>query len=301
MADEQLFAVPGMSGDERVRVFRRVFDEAGEFEGMEVDAYVALTERHVVVLDTMLCPGDVSIMMQAVQGELEGRAALGVDSHADWDHAWGNAYFTGAHAAPIIAHEHSLTRLQSDEAKRELAEFQQRYSIFHDVRLIPPTITFSDGLTIHGGDLTIELLSAPGHHLDQIVAWIPELRLLLAFDAVERPLPLIEGADCVPHMFRTLERLIALQPERVLCSHGNSTSPQLVKENLAYLREIEWRGRLLLQRRRPTDEELERSSLLIDYSFDEVIPGSGEKVDRAFYSGAHENNVRAILRWLMSS
>ena len=74
-----------------------------------------------------------------------------------------------------------------------------------------------------------------------------------------------------------------------------------MKENLAYLREIERRGRLLLQRRRPTDEELERSSLLIDYSFDEVIPGSGEKVDRAFYSGAHENNVRAILRWLMSS
>ncbi len=261
MADEQLFAVPGLSGDERVRVFRRVFDAAGEFEGMEVDAYVAITERHVVVLDTMLCPGDVSIMMQAV--------------------------------------EYCLTRLQSGEARRELAEFQQRYSIFHDVRLIPPTITFSDGLTIHGGDLTIELLAAPGHHLDQIVAWIPELRLLLAFDAVERPLPLIEGADCVPHMFRTLERLIALQPERVLCSHGNSTSPQLVKENLAYLREIERRGRLLLQRRQPTDEELERSSLLIDYSFDEVIAGGGEKVDRAFYSGAHENNVRAILRWLM--
>ncbi len=232
-------------------------------------------------------------------GELEGRALLCVDSHADWDHAWGNAYFTGTRAAPIIAQEHCLTRLQSAEARAELADFQQRYSIFHDVRLVPPTITFTEKLTIHGGDLTIELLAAPGHHLDQIVAWMPELRLLLAFDAVERPLPLIEGADCVPHMFGTLERLIALQPERVLCSHGNTTSPQLVKENLAYLREIERRARSLLQRHRPTNEELEQSSPLIDYPFDEVIAGSSEKVDRTFYAGAHENNVQAVLRWLM--
>ena len=299
MIEEQLYAVPGMSGDERVRVFRRVFDAAGEFEGMEVDAYVVITDRCVVVLDTMLGPADVSVMMQAVQSELEGRAVLCVDSHADWDHAWGNAYFTGIHAAPIIGHEHCRTRLQSAEARAELAEFQQRYSIFSDVRLVPPTITFSERLAIQGGDLTIDLLTAPGHHLDQIVAWIPELRLLLAFDAVERPLPIIDGVEGVPHMFRTLGRLIELQPERVLCSHGNATSPQLVKENLAYLREIERRGQSLLQRHRPTDEELEQSSLLLAYSFDEVIADSSEKVDSTFYSGAHENNVQVILRWLM--
>src|SRR5690348_1988353 len=216
MSQEQLFPVPGMSGDERVRVFRRVFNMTGEIEGMEVDAYIVVSERYVVVLDTMLCPADVAGMMSFVADELAGRTVLCVDSHADWDHAWGNAYFTGERAAPIIAHDYCRTRLQSKEEADGLAEFQQNDALFRDVRLVPSTITFARSMTIHGGDLTIELKAAPGPHPDQVMAWMPELRLLLAFDAVERPLPLMDDQRCVPDMIPTLEALLALQPERVL-------------------------------------------------------------------------------------
>lgn len=301
MSQAHLFPVPGMAGDERVRVFRRVFDMADEMEGIEVDAYIVISERYVVVLDTMLCPADVAGMMSFVAGELPGRTVFCVDSHADWDHAWGNAYFTGERSAPIIAHDACRTRLQSQEAARELAEFQRSYALFRDVRLVPPTITFSRDMTIHGGDLTIELKSAPGHHPDQIVAWIPELRLLLAFDAVEKPLPLIDDLRCVPDMFATLAHLAGVQAERVLCSHGKSTDPQLVAANLHYMREIERRSRLLLQRRRPAEEELEHASALIGYPFDEVIAGVDGPIDHTFYRQGHENNIRAILRWLMET
>lgn len=301
MSKEPLFPVVGTSGDERVRVFRRAFDITGELEGMEVDAYIVISERYVVVLDTMLCPADVAGMMSFVADELPGRAVLCVDSHADWDHAWGNAYFTGEQSAPIIAHDYCRTRLQSREAVDELAEFQHSYTLFGDVRLVSPTLTFAQSMTIHGGDLTIELIAAPGHHPDQIVAWIPELRLLLAFDAVEKPLPLMNDQRCVPDMFTTLERLVALQAERVLCSHGKSTSPQLVADNLHYVREIERRSRLLLQRHRPSEDELEHASALIDYPFDEVIAGVDGQIDRTFYGQGHENNIRAVLRWLMNA
>jgi glyoxylase-like metal-dependent hydrolase (beta-lactamase superfamily II) len=156
-------------------------------------------------------------------------------------------------------------------------------------------------MVIHGGDLTIELQAAPGHHPDQIVAWMPELRLLLAFDAVERPLPLMDDQRCVPDMFTTLERLVALHPARVLCSHGKSTSPQLVAANLRYAREIERRSRLLLQRHRPSGEELDRASALIGYPFDEVVAGVDGQIDRTFYGQGHENNIRAVLSWLMNA
>jgi len=289
-----------MSMDERVRVFRRTFHGLKEFESMEVDAYIVITDRHVIVLDTLLCPEDVSIMMQSVNKELRGRSLLCIDSHADWDHAWGNCYFTGENIAPIIAHDHCLTRLQSTEAYNELLDFQQLSSTFKNVFLLPPTITFNQHFTIHDSNLTIELLHAPGHHLDQIVAWIPELRLLLAFDAVEKPLPLIEGVDCVPHMFNTLEHLIALQPLRVLCSHGKTTSPDQVKQNLAYIREIEWRCKSLLQKRQPEPEELVHISELINYSFDEVVGKTTGTIDRTFYAQAHDNNCQAIMKWLMN-
>lgn len=290
-----------ISPDERVRVFRRTFHDVKVFEGMEVDAYIVITDRHVILLDTMLCPEDVSVMMEAVKNKLRGRSLLCIDSHADWDHAWGNCYFTGVNVAPIIAHDHCLTRLQSAEAHNELHDFQRLSSTFENVFLLPPTITFNKHFTLHDSNGTIELLHAPGHHLDQIVAWMPELRLLLAFDAVEKPLPLIEGVDCVPHMFTTLEQLIALQPLRVLCSHGKTTSPDQVKQNLAYIREIERRCKSVLQKRPPEAKELVHISELINYSFDDIVGETMGAVDRTFYVQAHENNCQFIMRWLMNA
>src|SRR5947209_10894903 len=160
---------------------------------MEVDAYVAIMHRYAVVLDTLLCPEDAAQMMQAVQDDLAGKTLLCVNSHADWDHTWGNGYFTGEHAVPILASAHCLTRMRSEAAREELAKYQTRYPLFRNVEVVPPTITFNERLTIVDSHLTIELLPAPGHHLDQIVAWLPEIRLLLAFDAVEKPLPCMEN------------------------------------------------------------------------------------------------------------
>jgi glyoxylase-like metal-dependent hydrolase (beta-lactamase superfamily II) len=295
-----VFFVPEISIDPRVKVFRREINDLDEFEGLEVDAYIIITERYLVVFDTLLCPEDSAIMMNMVENLCFGRQILVVNSHADWDHSWGNAFFSGEHAAPIIAHHLCLTRMQSEVARKELVDYRQRYPIFQHVELIPPTITFGEGITIYGGDLTIELIPAPGHHPDHIAAWIPQLSLLLAFDAVEKPLPCIENADAVPAMFATLERFVAMQPERVLCSHGKSTSFALVKENLEYFREIERRSRATLQERRPSDDELEHASEIIHYSLDEVTGGSAEPFDRTYYNWAHDANVRSLLQWLMS-
>lgn len=285
--------------DERVRVFRRTLDGLDDFEGMEVDAYVVLGERYTVILDTLLCPADMAVVMGTIEPEIGNRRLLCVNSHADWDHTWGNGYFSGERSVPILAHEHCLQRMNSEKARQELAEYQARYPIFQDVKLVPPTLTFSEKLAINDGSLTIELLHAPGHCRDQIVAWLPAISLLLAFDAVEKPLPCIEDAACAPLMFSTLERLARLNARQVLCSHGKTTSPALIQENLAYLREIERRCRLLLAKHTPAETEIEQAAELIGYPFDEVIANTGAEVDRKYYGWAHEQNARAILRWLM--
>lgn len=297
--NEGIFFVPAMSMDNQVRVFRRTLNATEEFEGLDVDAYIVITRSHLVVCDTMLCPEDVAAMMQMVQHEIADRIVLVVNSHADWDHAWGNAFFRGKHTAPIIAHEHGLVRMQSQEARQELSDFQRRHPAFRNVELVPPTITFKHGLTIHDSDLTIELFSTPGHHRDHIAAWLPELGVLLAFDAVEKPLPCIENAAAVPAMFATLEHLLALQPGRVLCSHGKTTSSEIIKENLAYLREIERRSRTALLTHRPTEQELEHADEFIQYPFDKVIASSNDEIDRTFYSRAHNTNIRYMLEWLI--
>ncbi len=296
---EKPFLVAHMSNDPRVHVFRRIF-APGTAEQMEVDAFTVITTRYVVVLDTLLCPEDMETGMHEIRDELVSRELLVVNSHADWDHCWGNRYFTGENAASIIAHDYCFTRLKSEEAKTELQEFQQRYPDFRNVALVPPTLTFPDKLTIRGGDLTLELFSAPGHHADHIAVWIPEIRLLLAFDAAEKPLPLLESAESVQSMYDTLEHFLVLQPQHVLYAHGKTTDIGVVTQNLQYLQEIEQRGHTLLATHHPSDTELEHASALIHYSFDDVgVSSDVSEADRVFYTWAHERNVRYMLQWLL--
>ncbi|GHO87496.1 MBL fold metallo-hydrolase [Dictyobacter formicarum] len=315
MPMSDIFAVPEMSQDNRVRVYRgsrlRVcpnnFSGPEEFDGMEVDCYLLVTDRFRLLCDTLIRPEDMSTVFEDISADPVKRPLLVMNSHADWDHAWGNSYFTGERTMPIIAHEHCRTRLQSEKEQTFLANFQSSYpNHFHSVALTPPTITFHDRLSLYGGDLTVELFSAPGHCQDHIAAWIPELRLLLAFDAVETPVPLIENVAGVQSMFTTLERFASFQPQHVLCSHGGTTSPGIINANLTYFREIERRCRTVLTRQIPTEADLERASTLIDYSLDEVVTDASRMIeipdplDRSFYSGAHNANVRYIMQWLMS-
>ena len=100
-------------------------------------------------------------------------------------------------------------------------------------------------------------------------------------------------------MFATLEHFLTLHSERVLCSHGKTTSPEIVKANLAYLREIEQRCHELLLKRRPTPKDLDHAAELIHYRLDEAIAGSTGEVDRTFYGSVHDANVRYVMQWLM--
>jgi len=101
----EVFPVLELSNDDRVRVFRKSIHGIQAFEGMEVDAYIIFTDRFLIMLDTMLCPEDVSATLQSVSTEIIGRSLLCINSHADWDHAWGNHVFAGPSEllpAPII-------------------------------------------------------------------------------------------------------------------------------------------------------------------------------------------------------
>jgi len=293
--------VTDLSPDARVQVFRSFFSAPGEFDNLSVDAYVVITERCVVFCDTLLCPEDMRLVCEALSDDvMKGKQLLVIYSHADWDHVWGTHYLLERYTPVIIGHEHCRTRLLSVEEKRLLHEYQENFAVFRPVVLVPPAITFRDGLNIYGGDLTLELFSAPGHQMDQIAGWIPEIQLLLAFDALEYPLPGIGAPELVLDMFRTLERFRELQPTCVLCSHGNMASPLLIEQNSRYLREIESRSRALLARQLVSEDEMAEPAQLIGYSYAEATGVVREQIDHVYYEYTHAENIRCMLRWLLS-
>ena len=295
----RLAEVPNNGWDRRLRLFRA---------GDEVDTGALITQRYVVVIDTMATPELAAAILESVRPSLAGRQLLVINTHADYDHCWGNATFAspgGTYPAPIIAHEQARARLRREETCQYLAERQQAEPRFANVRLVEPTITFTSGLLIDGGDLTLKLLPTPGHTEDHISIWIPELHLLLAGDAAEHPFPYVEEAATLPVLRRSLTRLAALDAAAVIPCHGGTTDPALITRNIAYFDKVERRARSALAAGLipPGWHECEDIAEIIGLSFEEAIKDTGTTPASipAGYRSFHQAAVRAMLANLQAS
>ncbi len=299
MSQQQTISLqPSLSSDERIIVIRRMLSLPGELEQMPVHAYILIMEHYVLLCDTLIGPQDMAQVREILRPFLSHRQLLVINSHADWDHCWGNCAFPLT--VPIIAHKKCRIRLTSPEEKDRLHNYQQRYPFFADVSLRPPTMTIDQTWSLYDNDLSLHLFAAPGHCSDHCAAWIPELALLLAFDAVEAPIPCIDSATAIPEMRATLEHFLALQPRHLLASHVLTCSPTLVQENIAYLDRLEQLCRLALAHSGGSisPEQLANASSLIAYPFEQIPLPSNETIDVSFYSHAHEQNIQHMLHWL---
>lgn len=195
---------------------------------VDVRALLVCGQRYSLLIDTLLRPADLVPVADIVRGA--GRPLLIVNSHADWDHWWGNAAFP---EAPVIAHRLTRER-QMREGKRSLAAQRRKDpAAFAEVVLRPATVAFSDALDLDLGDLSVELRPLPGHTRDCIVAYFPERRLLFAGDTVEDPIPLLNegGFDRWPdELLEWATRVRVVVP-----AHGAIGGPDLLRRNAAYL------------------------------------------------------------------
>ncbi|MGZ6392004.1 MAG: MBL fold metallo-hydrolase [Ktedonobacterales bacterium] len=305
-ATQHAAEVPNGGWDSRVRVFRA---------GDEVDTFALVTQRYLILIDTMSTPELSAEVAALLASEREGRQLLVINTHADYDHCWGNATFatpSSAYSAPIIAHERCLARMRSAAARASLERRQKADSRFASVRLVEPTITFDKRLHIEGGDLTIECFPTPGHTEDHIALWVPELRLIFAGDAAEHPFPHVDNGETLPILLRSLEHIAAYDPAVVLPCHGGTITPNLPARNVAYFATVERLTRAALAGGRvppeaagwtePDDQaDIERLPELIDFSYEEALRQCGADVDStpAFYRDFHQDAIKSTIGYVL--
>lgn len=280
--------------DERVWAFRYK---------TTVTAFAVVSARYVVIIDTLVNAATAQAMVDALREPLQTRQLLVVNTHADWDHCWGNMIFAGPHAThpvPIIGHHLCRERMLGDEARAKLARMQaQEAETFDAVELVPPMITFDEELMIDGGDMAFWLFHIPGHTLDHVSIHVPELSLLFAGDAAETPMPFVPDADGLLMLRDSLEWLQALHTQTVLYCHADSTGPDVIEQNIAYFDEMERRVRQRLGGLNllvPDDSDLED---VIGFAFDELqgVDQLNDE-DRAFYRPAHHAAITAMIDWV---
>src|SRR5690349_14530642 len=113
---DQVTLVPNAGWDPRILVCRC---------GTLVDTFIAVTERYLVLIDTLINSATATALLEIARPHLGGRQLLAVNTHADWDHAWGNHLFSGPSAvlpAPIIGTRLCAERLRSAEGQQKLSK-----------------------------------------------------------------------------------------------------------------------------------------------------------------------------------
>lgn len=248
--------------------------------GTTVTVFAVRTRRWTVLVDTLYSAAGARELARLV------RPTLVVNTHADWDHAWGNAFFPGV---PIVGTTECARRMRSPEEAAELARMQAAEpERFAGASLVPPDLTFDGALEIDGGDLTLRLLRAPGHQPDQLVVWIPEIRTLLGADATEHPMPFVQGPGHLAELVATLEWMRDLRPATVLACHDRlDGDPGLLERNLAYFAAV----REAARRHPDVPPEHPDPESALGMPFDADVPEDA----REFYRGAHLRALRAAL------
>ncbi|MEV4659275.1 MBL fold metallo-hydrolase [Micromonospora sp. NPDC049301] len=189
----------------------------------------------VLVVDTVATEARAVRLRQTVDRLGAGPGRILVNTHHHGDHTFGN--FAFGPTATIVAHEQARTEMAA--TGMALTGLWPDVA-WGDVRVVLPHLTFREAVTLHQGDRRVELIHVgPAHTTNDVVAWLPEERVLFAGDVVLAGCTPFNLMGSIEGALRAVARLRRLAPVTVVCGHGPVTGPEVFDRTEAYLRWIQ--------------------------------------------------------------
>jgi cyclase len=194
----------------------------------------------VTVIDTCFTERRSRAFRDTIASVAPGRAVRTlVNTHHHGDHTYGNYLFMPE--ATIIGHEKCREEvIATGMTTKGLFPGVQ----WGEIEIAPPFVTFEGRLNLYMDDLLVELIYVgPAHTTNDIVAWIPERKVLFAGDVVfNGGMPFVIMGS-IEGSLRTLGRLRAMGAERIVPGHGPVCGNEVIDEVEAYLRFVQQAAR----------------------------------------------------------
>jgi glyoxylase-like metal-dependent hydrolase (beta-lactamase superfamily II) len=181
--------------------------------------------RNLLVCDTYLGPEALRPALAELLRDRE--EVVVVNTHADWDHVWGNCLFADSR---IVGHRLCRERLlrEGEAGLAENACWQRG-----EIRLVPPLVTFEDGLELPEFD--VELFFSPGHTPDSITLYDRRDRVLAVGDNAERPIPSCVDPDNLDAHLGSLRKFLTYPCDTIVPGHGDLLTAADILANITYL------------------------------------------------------------------
>ena len=198
--------------------------------------YVA-TSDGIVMIDSPHKPSDAQRLKAEIASKGQLRYIINTEPHGD--HWTGNAFFD----VPVIAHEGVRTRMLNtdlaDHVSRVAAFGPEEPALLEGYQFNYPVITFKNGMTMHVGDHTFEMIHMPGHTLYQAAILIKEEGVVFTSDNIFRGVQTwLHEAN--PDLWLTaLDSLSKLDEEIFVPGHGELCDKGYLDEQGSFI--LEWK------------------------------------------------------------
>lgn len=209
----------------------------------DVNVSVVGGERGLLVVDTHASEVAARRVLEQVQALGAGPVVAVVNTHAHFDHTFGNVTFTEAYdGVPVLAHENAAAALAASapevQATAAADDRDPRMADIAASRVVLPDQTFSSARVVDLGDRLVEVLHpGRGHTAGDAVVRVGDVDVILAGDLVEESVARAAvpgfGDDCYPMEWpATLDLLdTLLTPATVVVpGHGLPVDQDFVRE-----------------------------------------------------------------------
>lgn len=251
--------------------------------GLGTACFAVVEGDEALVYDTHTTPEHGREVRAALEAGGVSRFSV-LLSHWHLDHVAGNSAFADCE---ILATARTAELLRDHREAIEAGAHEGPPGI---CPLLLPTRTFEGATELRVGERRLEAIHVDVHSDDAAVLWDPQARLLLAGDTVEDTVTYVEEPTHFEQHLRDLDRLLELEPERILPSHGDPEAiesggydPGLITATQDYIR--------LLQRMQAEPD-------LRDLSLRELLAPQLSAGDIRYfepYERVHRENVQTVL------
>ena len=217
----------------------------------QVTAATIVGPQWAVLIDTLM-PSETPLIRNFIESQLMVPVKYIINTHHHAAHSWGNCIFPNA---KIIGHQ-QCRDLMLEKSTSALAEAGQENSIFRDICISPPQITFSSGtLTLRIGKKQLQIFATPGHSADSISVLLEDERILFAGDTF-MPVPYFVGGD-IEVLAQSISHIGNMGLENIVQGHGDiilrGEIEEVKKHNLEYLKTLQKIVKTAMRRRNPLE------------------------------------------------
>ncbi|MEH0164582.1 MBL fold metallo-hydrolase [Roseateles sp. MS17] len=207
------------------------------------NAAFVVTPEGVLVVDALGSPGLAEELIAAIRGITPAPIKWVVATHYHADHIYGLQAFK-AIGAQVIAEQDAQLYLHSETAALRLQASREELFPWIDekTRLVEADRWISGPVTLQLGGLDFVIQPAgPAHTPEDLVVYVPQLKLLMAGDLVFRArVPFVGQADS-GRWIGALDRLLSFDTRVIIPGHGPVSTTaredlQMTRDYLAYLR-----------------------------------------------------------------